>query len=548
MTLLLACASCTEGYIIGPGGTPGVAVDPTLPVDGPPPEQTCSLGLTKSNSRIYRKNKQLVQNAIADVFGDATLKSVESTLNLIPPDSSYVKSYESVINTVTEGHVKAYDALADALATSIASNDTRLTQLLGAGCTSQTDFGAAGPCLTALKTRVIEPLVSAPMTDAELQALRSVYQSVNGTRPEKLTELIYFILQGPGFFYADLQETPNLVMLRELARLLWYSVPDAALLTHAGGPQGRAEVSELVDTMLRDPRSDRMLTAFLGQWLEVDKLKPFTYGATYLDGVEGAGLRDAMLAEARDFIRHVVIEQRGALMDLFSSPQVNTTHRGLSRIYAVAPAAGWQNAGENRRGILSRGAIVATGGTETKPIMRGVEISRQILCNTISSPSADIMSMRFDTDVDPAGLTTRQLNDARVNRQPCLGCHASINPFGHGVGVYDGLGRFGDVDRQYDSQGQLIKSYPLDRELTIPLDGKEQHVKIGKDFLTRVAESRQIAECFDKQLYRFLVGRLETDTSTCGWTQMSGRNHAGTPLVDLIGDVLKAEFNPENRE
>ena len=545
-SLLIAClaAVCLTSFLNCSGGfRVAESLDQTSKGSFISGKQDCSIGLIKDSKRIYRKNRQMVGNAIADIFGEKTLAAVSSPLNSISPDAGYVKGYESFINTVTEAQVQSYHALADALAADFVSDDARLVQRLGAECSSTADYLASPQCFESLKKKIIEPLFSQALSDSDMQAIKAVYSGVVGTSAEKLEETIYFVTQDPRFYYSDMKDPEKFVILRELARLIWYSVPDEKILAYAQKDAlTAADISTLIEVMLKDPKADRLLTAFFVQWLGIDQLKPFSYSENFLGGANVTGLRDAMIEEAKDFVRYTIIEKKGTLKDLFSSQYARTAHADLASIYGVTPSANWQDIGENRRGILSRGAFLATGNTETKPILRGVKLTRQILCNPIHSPPADIVNMRFNSGIDPTNLSTRQLNDARVKNTTCMGCHSTINPYGHGLGVFDGMGRLMMTDRQFDANGVFAKAYPLEPSLSLPIDGKTKGVTIGKAFLSEIAESQQVAQCFDMQLYRFLVGEAEPETQSCGWTEMSYKTHGAVPVVDVISDVLKKEL------
>lgn len=506
-------------------------------------KQTCSIGVSQVNGRIYRKNKQILQNAISDVFGVQIAKSVESLVSVIPADTGYVKGFESVVNTVTDSQAQSYDAVASAIASQLASSDTLLAQKLGTTCKITTNFTNDTLCQQNLKTRLIEPLFSRLITAADLQAILAVYNSVNGTAPEKLEEMIYFILQDPRFIYSDMQDEKRFTILRELSRLIWYSVPDENLLKNAVKTEySDVEISAIVDSMLQNPKSDRLLMTFFAQWLGLDHISNFNYASNFLDGVEPAGLRDAVLDEAKEFIRYTIIEKRGTIKDLFSSTSAKTNHAGLARIYEIAPSPNWQNAGSNRKGILSRAAILANGSTDTKAILRGVKITREILCNPINNPPPEIANMRFSTNIDPTNLTTRELNDARVSQSACMGCHSIINPYGHGLGTYDSLGRFSYFDKHYDANGVFTKQYPIDPNMSAYIDGGKRQSRVGVEFIEQIANSQQVAKCFDQQFYRFLKGSQETETLSCGWLQMTSRTFNSVPIIDVIGDLLKVEF------
>ena len=99
------------------------------------------------------------------------------------------------------------------------------------------------------------------------------------TFQDGIKQAIATCLASPRFlFRAEIQPEPNnpakIVALDEyslasrLSFFLWGSVPDDELLSLAFNTKLRANLPAQVDRMLKDPRSERLVRNFVGQWLQ----------------------------------------------------------------------------------------------------------------------------------------------------------------------------------------------------------------------------------------------------------------------------------------
>ncbi len=508
-------------------------------------KQSCSIGVVAARPSIYRKNKQLIQNAIVDILGADMSAQVSSQLQGLPSDYGQVKAFEALLGTTNDEYVNALsgqNGLADKLSSGFVISPISLQRVLGTGCEPSVDFNVSKNCFIKLKENLIEPLFGRRLLSSEEDELLNLYKTITGTSAEKLTELVFIVFSDPRFLYADKTEDKKSVLLRELSRLLWYSVPSPDLIKKFDTLEMTDEqISTVIDEMMADPKSQRLAIAFFKQWFAIDQVGSFTYPSSFVQGVETKDLRAAMILEADDFLRKIVLESSGSLQDLFSSQVVKTKHPGVAAIYQTQADDQWHDAGETRKGILSRSAVLANDGTETRTIMRGVRIYREFLCNSIGSPPTDIINMRNEA-FDSNGLSTRQIADGRVASTKCMGCHSLLNPLAHGFGTYDSLGRYSNVDRQYNSDGTLRQIFPLEPGVNFQLDGKTLSSSIGADFVDVIAHSHDVSDCFSRQFYRFLAGQLEKATDSCGWQQLSARAQHGVPIRDLVKDLMVVEM------
>src|SRR5204863_7191645 len=132
-------------------------------------------------------------------------------------------------------------------------------------------------------------------------------------------------------------------------------------------------------------------------------------------------------------------QRPGGFAELLSTELVFPRAPELAQIYGVPvwdgvgapPALG---AGQ-RPGLFTRAAFLATGSPNTRPVMKGVFLRRNVLCDDVPPPPANAMNGANVQDLDPK-LSTRQVVE-RLTEAPgsaCAACHAELlNPLTIGV-------------------------------------------------------------------------------------------------------------------
>ena len=121
-----------------------------------------------------------------------------------------------------------------------------------------------------------------PLTPDELQTYQRVYDSARALGDDEsaaFTLTLQALLSSAEFLYRiEIDPRPDSTephplgpfeLASRLSYFLWSSAPDAALLASAfdGSLTEPATFSSVVDRMLDDPKSERFVTNFAGQWL-----------------------------------------------------------------------------------------------------------------------------------------------------------------------------------------------------------------------------------------------------------------------------------------
>jgi len=244
-------------------------------------------------------------------------------------------------------------------------------------------------------------------------------------------------------------------LARRLSYFLWRSLPDKELVQIAA--QGRLSdpktLAAQVDRMLADPKRDRFVHEFLGQWLELDRIDATTPDA-YLYPEYDDVLRRAMLAETREFFAHL-IDKNLSVANLVDS-DFTFLNRRLAEHYGIDGVEGEAmrrielGPGSLRGGILTHASIakVTANGTVTTPVKRGNFVLTNLLGLPPNPPPPGVGAIEPDT----RGATTiRETLEKHQTVDACASCHRAIDPPGFALECFDPVGNF--RERYRNSKG-----------------------------------------------------------------------------------------------
>src|SRR5262249_47392806 len=186
----------------------------------------------------------------------------------------------------------------------------------------------------------------------------------------------------------------------QLSFFLWSSAPDEELLALAerGRLRNPAVLAEQVQRLLRDPRSNALLTNFFGQWLTVRNMsssRPDQYIFPEFD----ENLRRAFEQETALFLESQLRDDR-SVVDLLTADYTFVNER-LARHYGIPNVYGshfrrvtYPDA--RRAGILGHGSVlmVTSYANRTSPVLRGKWILENILGAPPPSPPPNVPSFK----------------------------------------------------------------------------------------------------------------------------------------------------------
>ena len=204
-------------------------------------------------------------------------------------------------------------------------------------------------------------------------------------------------------------------------------MPDQRLIELASqGMLSRQQVlhSE-VERLLDDPKSQRFINDFTGQWLDLDQID-FTEPDKNLFPEYDDLLRSAMLAESRGFFAEV-LRQNFSVREFVDADWTILNSR-LAEHYAMPGVTGLQYRkvelppGNPRGGVMTQAAVlkVTANGTSTSPVIRGVWMLENIFGKPVPPPPAGVPAVEPDVS---GAVTLRDQLELHRDVASCAGCH-----------------------------------------------------------------------------------------------------------------------------
>lgn len=426
-------------------------------------------------------------------------------------------------------------------------------QFAGAGGSSGGGISLNQACMQNFIRDFGLKVMRRPLTTEEVQSYSNLY-AAGSTPQEGLKMVIMGLLQSPYFLFMVEQGSNQMNAGRtrltdyEIASRLSYrllgTMPDNDLFAAAsrGELQVLANVKAQAERLAQTDKMKNRVEVFFNYWARLNDFPAFTFSNNFLEGINITGLRDEVLAETREFIRYVVWEQKGSVKDLFSSTAAFVRSDRMAQLYGTAKMTGNTpvTLDAERAGILLRPGFLAGGTDTTTPIGRGVMIRRKVLCDTLPSPSADIISSRLGEvgKLDPLTMSNREIVATATSPALCMGCHSMINPIGFAFEAYDGLGRKRTIEKVYDhSTHELVAQHPIDTRVDgLTLDSNAPiSVSSAGEIVAKMATGVKGPACMATHIYRF--ARLRDEVSGDDDCALSDMEHA---IKDSGGSILGA--------
>ncbi|MEY3898181.1 MAG: hypothetical protein RLZZ214_3702, partial [Verrucomicrobiota bacterium] len=222
-----------------------------------------------------------------------------------------------------------------------------------------------------------------PLDEPTIHRLMAIFREVTKepgkTFQDGIKQAIATCLASPRFlFRAEIQPEPNnpakVVPLDEyslasrLSFFLWGSVPDDELLSLAYQTKLRQNLRAQVDRMLKDPRSDRLVKNFIGQWLRARDVETVAISPKAILGTptnrEAAKtfdprLRSDMRRETEMLFDFILRENRPA--EELISAKYSFLNERLAKFYGIANVTGEDFQPVDLTEHPERGGLLAQG-------------------------------------------------------------------------------------------------------------------------------------------------------------------------------------------
>jgi mono/diheme cytochrome c family protein len=322
----------------------------------------------------------------------------------------------------------------------------------------------------------------------------------------------------------------DVALASRLSFFLWSSMPDDELLALAHAGRLHAEVDRHIDRMIADPRSDRFVADFVGQWLQTRDVETLPFDTRRVlagrdrflgQKIFGPRVRQAMREETELLFAHLLRQNQPAT-DLLVGRQT-FLNGSLARFYGIADIEGPEMrlvtlpADAHRGGLLTHGSllVVTSNPTRTSPVKRGKFILDNLLGTPAPPPPPDVPPLEAAAVPSERKPTMRELMARHRADALCASCHARMDPLGLALEEYNAIGQWrGDDAAGIDTSGRLVtgESFAGPAELAGLIAGPRR---------------RDFHRCLAEKLLVYALGR--------------GLQYFDGPAVDTIVDRVERE-------
>ncbi|MDA1212776.1 MAG: DUF1592 domain-containing protein [Planctomycetota bacterium] len=299
------------------------------------------------------------------------------------------------------------------------------------------------------------------------------------------------MLVSPDFLF--LRETPgrldDFALACRLSYFLWSSMPDDELFRLAAvGELTRNDdaLHQQIERMLDDPKAERFVKNFTGQWLQLRDID-FTTPSVLVYPEFDDMLKESMLREVELFFTELINND----LDIanFLASDFTMLNGRLAQHYGIPDVDGWEfqkttlPPESHRGGVLTMAGVlkVTANGTSTSPVLRGAWVLERILGVTPPRPPADVPAL--EPDIRGATTIREQLALHRDNAA-CASCHKQIDPPGFALESFDVIGGYRE---KYRFAGWRRDA----EELTI--NGRKVYLDLAVDPTATLPDGRSFA-------------------------------------------------------
>ncbi len=254
------------------------------------------------------------------------------------------------------------------------------------------------------------------------------------------------VLCAPQFLLLNREEVvDDFTLASRLSYFLWSSMPDAELLQLAAGDElSNPEVRHAqVERMLADPKAERLVDNFTGQWLDLRGIE-FTSPDKKLYPEFDPMLQESMLRETRGFFHHILAENLSVMN--FVDSDFAVLNERLANHYKIGGVRGHESSRvvelpdeSIRGGVMAQGSVlkVSANGTTTSPVLRGVWLLDKLLGQPAPPPPPGVPAVEPDIR---GAVSIRDQLARHSEDNSCAVCHARIDPPGFALECFDPIG------------------------------------------------------------------------------------------------------------
>ena len=478
----------------------------------PTPQDAAPRGAAPAVEPAAPALRRLTQTQYANAVSDLFAADLYIPTNLEPDNEvEGLLSLGASTTSVSSYGVELYEAAARTIAEQIVEDPELYARVVPCSPAGADDADCADEALGALARRAWRR----PLEEDERASLSSLVATIGGSAGSFATGVEYGIaavLQSPHFLYrvehgaGDGAARPltDWELASRLSFLLWNSIPDEDLLDAAasGALQNDDGLAAQAERMLEDDRAVEGIRNLFDEVFHLYELEEINKDPTVFTHAHpdmGVLAREETLRVLEDLI----LEEDADFRTLLTTRETFVDRR-LAALYNVpAPVADGFGAitlpdDGSRRGLLGQASFLLAHShpTSSSATKRGKFVRVTLLCQDIPQPPADVDTSIPEADADSP--TLRERIQTHLEDPACAGCHSLTDPIGLAFENFDGMGRWRDTEN-----GALIDpSGDLDGE------GFADSWELG----AVLSEHDRYGYCMSRHLYRYAVGRLESDS------------------------------------
>ncbi len=293
-----------------------------------------------------------------------------------------------------------------------------------------------------------------PVSAVEMDGLLTLVgreQSRTGSFELAMRAGVEAVLVSPHFLFrverdhgSGVRQLDSYELAARLSYFLWGSLPDAELSKLADEGKVALNLRAQAVRMLADPKSQRFVESFAGQWLQLRNLSIVQPDAKLFPAFNGE-LAGDMRTESEMFFAAMLKENRP--LPEFLDAKFTFLNDWLAKHYGIAGIEGpefrqVELQGGQRGGILGHASVLTVSSypTRTSPVIRGKWVLENLLNQPPPPPPPNVPPL--EEKPGPAAGTMRQRLEAHRANAVCAGCHSRMDPLGFGLENYDAIGRW----------------------------------------------------------------------------------------------------------
>jgi hypothetical protein len=472
----------------------------------PDPTESSTKPIDPGTKSVHRLNTNEYNSTVQDVLGTQLAPATDQWRG---GELGGFDNMAAVLGVDGNQYERYFNA-AEQLAADVFAKDAQRAKFMP--CAAQDDPACIKTIIQTAGLKVFRR----PVSDEEVTTYGKVYagaraQGDDHTASAKL--VLQALLSSAEFLYRiELEPTPGSAakhplnayeLASRLSYFLWSSAPDDQLYAAAANDSltDIGVLSQAVDYMLTDARSNRFVSNFAGQWLGARKvaIHPTAaeiYPAWNQEVANAAG--EEMYLFFNEFLR-----SERSWLD-FMKADINFVNAPLAAFYGngmAAPAQGLrvENVPDGRAGFAGLVGFLAMTSPDRRssPTLRGAWLLRNMMCTIPPDPPPNIPELEKSGNTDSTNV--RDILEQHRSAVQCASCHSLFDPFGLALEQYDGIGKF----RSTYADGSTIdpKTTLANGTELVGIEGAANAISQDPGFAT----------CISQKLLTYGLGRLLVD-------------------------------------